>query len=139
MATPAIIIWKPNLSVKVTDIDEDHKKLFKMINRLFGATLSLNPGEVLRTILGELTDYVIFHFNREEEYMRQYAYPDYETHQKAHQHLLEAVGRFRQNMEWGMTANLGEEVETSLRDWLVAHIQVKDKELGKFLNQQGIL
>ena len=27
MNTPAIIIWKPNLSVKVTDIDEDHKKL----------------------------------------------------------------------------------------------------------------
>lgn len=139
MGTPAIIIWKPNLSVKVTEIDEDHKKLIKMINRLFGATLSPNPGEVLRTILDELTDYVVFHFNREETYMRQYAYPGYDAHKQAHQSLLEAAGRFRQNMEWGMGANLGEEIETSLRDWLVVHIQGQDKELGKFLNQQGIL
>lgn len=138
MSIPVIILWKPGLSVQVADIDEDHKKLIKMINRLFGAALSLDPGVVLRTILDELTDYVAVHFEREEAYMRRYAYPGYEAHKQDHQQLLEAAARFRKNMELGLSINLKNEIEQSLRDWLVLHIQGQDKQLGHFLNQQGV-
>ncbi len=138
MSIPVIILWKPGLSVQVADIDEDHKKLIKMINRLFGAALSLDPGGVLRTIVAELTDYVVFHFAREEAYMLRYAYPGYDGHKQEHQRLLEAAAQFRQNMELGLTTSITDDIEQSLRDWLVVHIQNQDKQLGQFLNQQGV-
>ncbi|MBF0162142.1 MAG: hemerythrin family protein [Magnetococcales bacterium] len=138
MRTPSIILWKPGLSIGVTDLDNDHKMLIKMINRLFGAVLSLDPARVVRAVLDELLAYVQVHFDREETHMRCHNYPDYVTHQKAHQHLLERVERFRRNYEEGLTMNLREEIEVTLRDWLVMHIQEQDKRLGLFLNQLGI-
>ncbi|MBF0459785.1 MAG: hemerythrin family protein [Magnetococcales bacterium] len=138
MNTPPIVLWKPPLSVGVADIDEDHKKLLKMINRLFGSALSLDPRQVLHTILDELTEYVVVHFDREETYMRRYAYPEYGIHKRDHQRLLDTAGRFKQNRELGLSINLKEEIEHALRQWLEAHIQEHDKRLGAFLNQQGI-
>ncbi|MEO5340101.1 MAG: bacteriohemerythrin [Magnetococcus sp. MYC-9] len=138
MTFPAIILWKPGLSVGVAAIDEDHKQLVKMINRLFGASLSLDPARVVTAVLDELTVYVRAHLDREEAYMRHYDYPGFQQHQQEHQRLLEAVGRFRRNLELGLTMNLKEEIERSLRDWLVSHIQGHDRRLGQFLNQQGI-
>lgn len=138
MNTPAIILWKPFLSVGVAVVDEDHKKLIKMINRLFGAALSSDPGQVLRGVLTELTDYVVFHFNREEEYMLLLNYPDYEEHKAEHQRLLEAVGRFTRNLDSGLAMNLKDEIEMSLRDWLLSHILKQDMRLGPFLNEHGI-
>ena len=138
MHTPSIILWKPALGVGVTEIDEDHKQLIKLINRLFGASLSLDPARVVQTVLNELTSYVQFHFNREEALMRRYNYPDYETHRQAHQQLLESVERFQRNFVLGLAINLKEEIEVTLRDWLVVHIQDQDKQLGLFLHQQGV-
>ena len=138
MSLPSIITWKSSLSVGVTDVDEDHKKLIKMINRLFGATLSSDPGQVLSDILSELTDYVVFHFNREEQHMQHLNYPRYAKHKEDHQKLFDAAGRFKRNLDSGLATNLKDDVEILLRDWLIFHIQGHDKRLGKFLNAQGI-
>ncbi|MBF0437685.1 MAG: hemerythrin family protein [Magnetococcales bacterium] len=139
METPPIIIWKSHLSVQVASIDEDHKKLIKMINRLFGAILSVDPEQVLWDILAELTEYVVVHFKREEEYMRRFDYPDLVVHLEDHQRLIAATRQFKLNLESGLDRTLLKaEVENSLRDWLVNHILGMDHLLGQFLNQQGI-
>ena len=138
MRTPAIITWKQNLSVGVASIDEDHKKLIRMINRLFGATLSPDPAQILRGVLDELTHYVILHFNREQEQMSRLNYPSYHEHIGEHAKLIDAVGQFKKNLESGLACCLGEEIEHTLRDWLITHIQRHDKRLGQFLNKQGI-
>lgn len=139
MNTPSIIIWKKNWSVGVVDVDEDHKMLIKMINRLFGSTLSIDPQKVLLDVLAELTDYVVFHFNREEEYMSRLNYPDYAAHKQDHQRLLDAAGQFKQNLLSELPMDLKEVIENSLRDWLVTHIMDHDKRMGLFLNSQGIV
>ena len=138
MNTPAIITWKKNLSVGVADIDEDHKRLIRMINRLFGAALSPDPGQILRNVLDELTHYVILHFNREQEQMDHLNYPFYHEHFGEHAKLIEAVGQFKNNLESGLACCLEEEIEHALRDWLITHIQQHDKQLGQFLNERGI-
>ncbi|MBF0179189.1 MAG: hemerythrin family protein [Magnetococcales bacterium] len=138
MASPYVILWKSHLSVGVADVDEDHKKLIKMINRLFGAALSLEPQRVLEGVLDELTRYVIFHFEREEEYMLRLGYSAYLEHQREHQRLLVAVARFRERLLAGKVGRLKEEMEATLRDWLVGHILEMDKKMGEFLNSQGI-
>ena len=138
MNLPSIILWKQSFSVGVASVDADHKKLIGMINRLFGATLSSEPNQVLDNILRELTEYVVFHFNREEAYMDSLNYPEYETHKKSHQKLLDAARKFKKNLDSGLATNLEKDVEKLLRDWLVNHIQSNDKHLGRFLNEQGI-
>ncbi|MBF0135867.1 MAG: bacteriohemerythrin [Magnetococcus sp. DMHC-1] len=134
----SVITWKPNLSVGIADVDEDHKKLIKMINRLFGAALSPQPGQILGDVLEELTRYVVFHFNREEEYMRRFDYPGFVEHKKEHERLIDTATRFKRNLDSGLAMNLKDEIEKSLRDWLVVHIQGQDRHLGHFLNEQGV-
>ncbi|MEO5333689.1 MAG: bacteriohemerythrin [Magnetococcus sp. YQC-5] len=138
MNTPLIIIWKHHLSVGVADVDDDHKKLIKMINRLFGATLSSQPGAVLQGVLDELTDYVVRHFAREEDYMLRLGFSDYQAHKEDHHRLIESVGVFTEQILSGVAFNIKDQIEHILRDWLVTHIQVYDKQMGQFLNEQGI-
>ncbi|MBF0295155.1 MAG: hemerythrin family protein [Magnetococcales bacterium] len=138
MASPSIILWKNHLSVGVADVDEDHKKLIKMINRLFGAALSSEPQRVLEGVLDELTHYVIFHFEREEAYMQRLGCPFHQEHLQEHRHLLEAVGGFRVRLLAGKVGCLKEEMESTLRDWLIGHILGLDKKMGEFLNSKGI-
>lgn len=138
MNMPLIIIWKHHLSVGVADVDEDHKKLIKMINRLFGATLSSQPGAVLQGVLDELTDYVVRHFAREEDYMLRLEFSGYQAHKEDHHRLIESVGVFKEPIMSGEGGNIKEAIEHVLRDWLLTHIQVYDKQMGQFLNEQGI-
>lgn len=138
MSTPSIITWKRGLSVGVADVDEDHKKLIKMVNKLFGAVLSSDPTRVLERVLAELSDYVVIHFEREEALMQRLNYPEYAAHKAEHQNLLDAATRFKKNLASGLATHLKEEIETLLRDWLVTHIMSQDKRLGRFLNENGI-
>lgn len=138
MSNPTIIIWKAHLSVGITAIDEDHKNLIKMINRLFGSVLSSDPKQVLMSVLHDLLDYVVIHFQREEEYMRHHNYPGFEQHKSEHDALLTTATQFRNKLDSGVATDLKDEIENTLRDWLVSHIQGYDKELGTFLLTKGI-
>ncbi|MBF0282950.1 MAG: hemerythrin family protein [Magnetococcales bacterium] len=138
MASHAIITWNASLSCGVTDIDEDHKKLVSMINRLGGAVLSADPQEVLQEILRELVQYVVFHFDREEEYMQEYDYPRFEQHQAQHRQLLDQAQEFVELLGSRPTQELWQQLGDTLRAWLVVHIEGEDHELGAFLVNQGL-
>ena len=83
------IKWSDEYSVGVKQIDDQHKNLVDLINRLFDA-MSLGKGkEVLGGVFDELKKYTIIHFQTEERLMVVYGYPDYEAHKKSHEDLVQ--------------------------------------------------
>ena len=128
-----ILIWKKELSIGYSDIDEDHKKLCKMINQLFGAVMSPNAESILAGVLDGLIEYTVFHFKREEELMIKYDYPGYKHHRWEHEKLILTTKDFKSRFELGGGLQLGKDVELILREWLVNHILNVDKQLGVFL------
>jgi hemerythrin len=71
-----LIKWKDVFSVKVSEVDNQHKKLIGLINQLYDAMRVGKGREVLGSVLTELVNYTIYHFSTEERLFREYGYPE---------------------------------------------------------------
>jgi len=81
--------WEPRYSVKVKRFDDDHQELFRILNTLHDAMMARRGQEVLQKVLDELLRYTEGHFAREEEVMRQNAYPKLQTQIEPVTHFLD--------------------------------------------------
>ena len=127
MAGPRPFIeWNENLSVGVPAMDAHHKKLVDLINQLHNAMRSGKGKSVVGPALEELAKYTEYHFSAEEKLMKQHHCTGLPEQQEAHANLVTTVNELRQKLAGGQHG-LGTEVLSMLKDWLVNHIQRKDK------------
>jgi len=133
----SFIQWKDAYSVKIEEIDEQHKKLIKLITQLADA-MSVGKGrDVLGRVLTELVNYTVYHFQTEERFFRQYDYPEYEKHKQIHDALTEKAKELKTEFEQGNKL-ISVNVMHFLSDWLNTHILEEDKKFGPFLNSKGM-
>jgi hemerythrin-like metal-binding protein len=138
MGKMAFIIWSDEYSVNINELDEQHKQLINIINRVYEASQSGAEKSVIRRIFVELAEYAAYHFKAEEKLLKSYGYPNFEQHRRQHQQLvvilLELQLRFRKG-----TMTLSEDMLNFLKnDWLLKHIVASDKEYSSFLNSKGV-
>jgi hemerythrin len=130
--------WKPEYSIGVRIIDEQHKVLVELLNDLENLrTGSQTVPESKSSILQRLDRYTKIHFITEEELMRIYGYEDYENHKKLHAKFSERVEAFN-NFYVDDKIFLFENVYNYLEGWLMKHIQGEDRKIGPFLNSKGL-
>jgi len=132
-----LVPWSTNLSVGIAELDEDHRHLVELVNRLYATMKGKRGKEEIGSILDDLIRYTADHFGREERLFSKYGYPDSERHNRIHRKLVEQVSAFREDFARG-TAMVDMELLNFLRDWLVNHIKIEDKKYGPFLNAQGV-
>jgi hemerythrin len=132
----ALITWRDSYSVKVPSIDEQHKKLIDLINRLHDAMSSGQGKAVLGGVVAELVAYTRTHFTYEESLMSRAIYPQLTAHRAAHRSLIEKVGGFTAQV--GADATTTIEMMTFLRGWLMEHIQKEDMAYSDSLVAKGI-
>lgn len=125
----AYLTWSEELAVDNTLIDNDHKKIIEMVDRLHAVMNEGKGKDVLDKVLRNLVHYTQEHFRREEELMRSIGFDGYLQHKAEHEKLLKQVVELQQKFENG-TATLSIQVLHFLRDWLVNHIGKSDKELA---------
>jgi len=133
----ALINWNETYSVKVKEIDVQHKKLVNIINELHDKMKEGKGKEVVEKLLAELLDYTVFHFSFEEKLLNINNYPEHKTHAKLHADLMEQVQVFRNKVKSGNSL-LSLELMNFLKKWLVEHILDSDKKYSAFLNAKGI-
>ncbi len=133
----AMITWDISLRVGVDIVDNQHKKLVDLINRLYDAMIAGKGRQALGGILSELIDYTVTHFNTEENLFRQYGYPGAPDHIKEHHHLTKTAKELQTASDSGKTT-ITLDVMNFLKDWLVNHIMKSDKSFGPFLNAHGV-
>jgi hemerythrin len=132
----ALITWKDAYSVNVASIDEQHKILIGLINKLHDAMSSGQGKAVRSTVLTELAAYTRTHFSYEESLMARAIYPNLTTHRTLHRDLVARISSLESRMETG--ASIAIETMTFLRNWLVEHIQQEDKGYSECLRNKGI-
>lgn len=133
----ALFTWNDSYSVKVTQCDEQHKKLFAIVNELADAMRMGKGQEVVNKTVAELLQYTRTHFQQEEELMKKANYPQLQAHQEMHRKFVSEVELVQKQIKGGQHANsVG--VLNMVRDWLVNHIQKVDKQYGTHLNAAGI-
>lgn len=133
----ALIAWNDSYSVKVKQMDEQHKKLVEMINQLHEAMKVGQGKQAVGDVLNALVSYTKTHFANEESLMKTHGYPGYEDQKKAHTNLVGQVGDIQKKFLAG-NAPLSQDVMVFLKDWLIKHIQGTDQKYGLFFNSKGI-
>ncbi len=130
--------WTDELSVGIEEIDEQHKVLVNLINRLFDETVvhQADP-TVMDEILHELIEYTVIHFAVEESLFRIFDYPETELHTRHHNELKAQVLEIQKKVKQ-REAVVNTELLIFLKKWLENHILHEDKRYGPFLIKQGV-
>ncbi len=130
--------WTPAISVGITAIDDQHKKLISLIQDLSDAMKARKASEIIGKVLQELSDYTVYHFGNEEKAFEKYNYPDKDTHIAAHKVY---VSKINELIERNNKGELGISISVLdfLMNWITNHIMktdmmyvpfFKDKEIG---------
>jgi hemerythrin len=135
-ATP-FMRWTREMSVAVTMLDDDHKKMIWIINELHEGIEAGHRQEVLVSVLGHLEEYARFHFAREEDLFARCSYLDAHEHEMEHMSFVKRIHDVRQRFLNTSVAQLDLELMNFLRNWMLTHIQGSDKKYGPRLNACG--
>lgn len=128
------LAWSEDMSVGISRIDEEHRLLLALIDRIGEATKKKSPRSEIAAIFDRLIDYTEKHFSYEEQLFKQFAYPKAEEHMLEHKNLTEQVlglNRDRNSM-------LPENLSDFLLDWLKVHIMGSDKQYVDFFREKGL-
>jgi len=131
------IQWKEEYSVGIEHIDQDHQKLISLLNQFNTAYEYAMSEEFEKQALNDLVSYTKYHFEREENLMQEYGYPEYDAHKEQHIKMIKQVERFVgiYNEKGHDSLN---EISDFLTQWLINHINGTDKCYSKFLNDKGV-
>ena len=118
--------WTESMSVGLPLLDEDHKALIRLINRLHaGLAAGVKFGE-LEDIFDRLVAYIEFHFTREEKVMEAGGYPFAAAHREEHEGFTQAIYEMRDRYAREGDQTMTAELPDYLKNWLNHHILVQD-------------
>lgn len=130
------IEWNDELSVGIEEIDEQHKVLVGLINRMHDAIHQRHGSDVVEGILAELAEYTRIHFAVEESLMRLLNFPGYEEHRDLHEELIDQMVDLQQKIAEGKHS-IGFELMHFLKVWLSKHIMEEDMQYSGFFLAAG--
>jgi hemerythrin len=132
------IQWKDTYSVHIEEIDDQHRRLFGIINELHDAMKERRGKEVLGSILSELFHYTHYHFATEEKYFLIHNYPSFDVHKSEHDLMRSLVADLKRKFDAG-DEKMTVEVMDLLRDWLSDHVLGSDQKYGSFLKGRAVI
>ncbi|HEX2865655.1 MAG TPA: bacteriohemerythrin [Ignavibacteriales bacterium] len=132
----AFINWTNDYNTGFSKIDSQHMKLVALINELQEAMKAGKAKDILARILKELTDYTVTHFSAEEKFMAQNKYISFLTHKKSHDEFVDKIKDFQKKVENGQSL-ISIDMLNFLKDWLLKHILVSDKQYVPFFTEKG--
>lgn len=139
MSTPKRIEWTPQFSVNVRAMDEQHKRIFEMLDELNRIVRQEQKGHDLIDVLDGMVTYVQEHFSAEEKLLTKFNYPDFDSHKDEHQDFIHQTNKFRVRYFQGEDdQELGVELMKYLFRWLKQHILIRDRAYSEYLNDCGV-
>lgn len=131
-----IINWRDEFSVGLAEMDNQHKKLLAMINRLIAERKVLTDQKTIAELLTAMTDYAEEHFRAEEFLMAEYGYDKKSLQESQHTAF---IARTQEFCDAGLGPNiLSEALLDYLGTWLVDHILTEDMQYKAFFHGKGL-
>lgn len=133
----ALFNWTDDYSVGIKEIDEQHKKLFEILNELHNAMKEAKSKSVLGKVITDLISYTEFHFSSEEILLKNCKYPHFKEHKAIHDQFTKKVKGFEKEYKDG-SAIVSHEIIQFLKEWLVNHIKESDKQYSMFIIKANV-
>jgi hemerythrin len=131
-----LIKWDTSLSVNVEEIDNQHKKLLEILNKLYENIKNKNSDNILKETLEELTKFTNYHFKTEEKYFDEFNYKLKDQHKKEHKKFIKKIKDFKE--EYGDNTTLDLEIVSFLISWIKDHMGITDQKFTKCFNENGL-
>ncbi len=129
--------WDESYSLGIKRIDEQHKKLINILNKLVHAMNEKKANDVLEGILKELTDYTVYHFQTEERYFDEFGYELADEHKQEHKDFTNKVSSFVEEFKSG-NALLSIKVLKSINELVRNHLKDTDRKYIKCFKEHGL-
>jgi hemerythrin-like metal-binding protein len=122
------LTWHPSYCCGESIIDDAHRKLFELANRLIEAQFSRTEDpQRFDVALEALLAHVVQHFAEEEAILARYHYSELAEHAHAHKVLLEHVVQLRNRGARG-EVDIGELVNFLAADVIAQHLLKTDRK-----------
>ncbi len=122
--------WKKEFELGIDIIDEQHKNLLKIGNRINEVLQEHEEGyddyDVIIGLLGELRDYTAYHFETEEKLMLKYGYKDFDAHKAKHDSFVAYLDSIDLNDIDEDQEGFLEELLKKVINWVFKHIMSVD-------------
>ncbi len=128
------LLWNDRFSVGVGLIDQQHKKLFAIINDLIIARENQQQQGVIEKILAEIISYTEYHFSSEEKLFK--THPAYEKHCLLHKDFIVKVRALVDGC-YSRTRDTSEDTLEVLISWLKTHVLHTDLIFFRQLGYQS--
>lgn len=123
--------------IGITQIDEEHRALFGMLNEAFALLGdSVNIPIIAQNLIPKLREYAATHFAHEEAYMEEIHDPELPMQKREHAEFTAKINSLNTGSEFSK-----EEMEsllTYLVRWLYRHILSSDMMIGKLPSREGM-
>ncbi len=121
------IAWGPELETGIPAIDADHKELVNILNEVLAMRRDATASnQDLNDVLFKLSNYVCYHFQKEEKLFENSDYPATEEHKEKHRDLEKTVVDIHDLLGKDPDMLNLDEMENFLKRWLTNHIQKVD-------------
>ena len=139
------VLWNENkMSVGIELIDNQHKKLLNIINKLEDSITTNTQKKDSLSIVNEIIDYTMYHFKTEEDLFDKYNYEKKDEHKKEHNSLIKKIlnvkdiltdDRLKRNEDY---IEIVEEIYIFVIDWFLNHILQRDREYIELFERNGV-
>ncbi len=129
--------WSEQLETGIALVDTEHRKLLDLLNAIHQAMEQGRGKEAIGTILNELAQYAVVHFEHEAEYFRRYHYPETAAHLAIHDQLIADVTHLIERFHEGEFTLVMDTLDFA-KAWLVDHILDTDMRYVPYLKSKGV-
>ena len=124
-------LWEDRYSLGNEKIDEQHKWMFNLANRLAG----VSDKESVKIIVLELYKYIREHFSYEEKIMKSAGYPLFSEHKQLHEKVIKQLNEI--SLSTFKSDKDLYKFKKFLFDWLVEHIMHEDKKYSSYIKEKA--
>jgi hemerythrin-like metal-binding protein len=123
-----LLTWYKMYSVNDDVLDEQHKTLFGIFNKLYDSCVKKEIGSAFDNLVDELISYAGYHFSTEERYMEEAGYEDIERHRQEHLSFSQRTMQLKHTDESDKD-DLAKELIVYLGNWILHHVIEEDRKL----------
>jgi len=132
--------WRDGWKTEIEWVDKDHEEMVRRLNRLAEAcdcgTRKTPCKERVLEALDALIEHNRRHFEEEEAFLRQIAYPGYDSHRREHVMQMAEFLDLRRDLERNLTENLGPQTLDDFKRWFFNHVIAEDRVYADFYHAQ---
>ena len=121
--------WYNKYSVNNEEIDNQHKALFNIFNRLYDYCGENNTKYDLILLMSELVSYTKYHFSAEEQYMKNKGFINIDQHISEHKIFTDKIMKLHSKSLLS-GEEISKELIVYLWNWITNHVLVEDKKIA---------